>query len=192
MEHSLNKSLYMRILVSFFIFMGFTCPCLAKVDLKSTKRLVIPVDNVTPKITSEDVAKVIPTSGIPSGASESEIMTRVVDRTVNMWFNSPAIKNSIVGRAVEQTQEKLKTDVEVKPSTPEGVTHKFSVKIEAFQALAKVEYRGWMNAIVNYDAKASATDFELSEKVFDNKKLIVSHKANKDQDLSMIGLAWSW
>jgi hypothetical protein len=49
-----------------------------------------------------------------------------------------------------------------------------------------------MKAAVNYDAKASCTDIQFKEKVFVNKDLVVSHKASKEQDLSMVGLAWSF
>ena len=55
-----------------------------------------------------------------------------------------------------------------------------------------MEYSGWVKAAVNYDAKASATDIQFKDKVMNNKDLVVSHKANKEQGLSMIGLAWSW
>ena len=181
----------MRRVLSLLILMGFTCPCMAKVDLKSTKPLKIPVDNVTPRITTEDVAKIIPTD-VNRGTTTSQFVTRVADKTFNLWFNSAAMKNSALGRAVETTQEKLKTDVEVKADTPEGISHKISVRIDAFQALAKLEYKGWVNCALNYDAKSSESLFQLKEKVLDNKNLIVSHKATRDQDLSMIGLAWSW
>ncbi|MDG0817115.1 hypothetical protein [Bdellovibrio svalbardensis] len=179
-------------LLSFaLIFLGVS-KCHAKVDVASTKPLVIPVDNVTPKLTSDDVAKVIPCDSSVSGSSASNMMVRIADRTFNYWFNSPAMKASMLGRAVDETQERLKTDVVVPASSAQGTTHKFSFRVEAFQALAKMEYSGWMKAAINYDAKASATDILLKEKVFNNKELVVSHQAKKDQDLSMIGLAWQW
>lgn len=182
----------MRLLVScLLMMMSFSGACWAKVDLRTTKPLVIPEDKVTPKITKEDVAKIIPLD-IQSNESTGSVMSRIADRGFNMWFNSPVIKNSLLGRAVEETQEKLKTDVVVPAATPRGVSHKFSFRVEAFQALAKVEYSGWVKAAVNYDAKASATDIQFKDKVMNNKDLVVSHKANKEQGLSMIGLAWSW
>lgn len=177
--------------LSFLLLIGFSGICQAKVDLKSTKRLIIPEDKVTPKITSEDVAKVVPTD-LKAGDSESTVITRIADRGFSLWFNSAAMKATTIGRIAETAQEKLKTDVVVPAASPKGVSHKFSFKIEAFQALAKLEYTGWLKAAVNYDAKASATDISFKEKVFHNKDLIVSHKADKQQDLSMIGLAWSW
>ncbi|WP_413569343.1 hypothetical protein ACLWBD_01910 [Bdellovibrio sp. HCB117] len=180
----------MKLIMSCLLILGFTCPCLGKVDLKSTKRLIIPKDNVTPKITKSDVAKVIPLD-LKAGDSQGTVLGRIADRGFSLWFNSRMMKETALGRFAEQTQEKLKTDVVVPASSKEGVSHKFSFRVEAFQALAKVEYSGWLKAAFNYDAKAAATDIVLKEK-YRNKDLFVTHKANKDEDLSMVGVAWSW
>ena len=163
----------------------------ANVDLRTTKPLVIPVDNVTPTLTSADVAKVIPTD-MTSTESTSSVMTRIADKTFNLWFNSSAMKDTTLVRIAEKTQETLKTDVVVAAKNPDEVSHKFSFRVEAFQALAKLEYSGWTKCAVNYDAKASQTNVELKEKIFHNKDLVFSHKKNSSQGLSMIGRAWTW
>jgi hypothetical protein len=183
----------MRFLLSFVLLLIGCSKCHgAEVDIASTKPLVIPVDNVTPRITYSDVEQVIPCDASVKGTSTTNMMGRIADRSFNYWFNSPMMKSSMLVRAVEDTQEKLKTDVVVPAHSSEGTTHKFSFRIEAFQALAKMEYTGWMRAAINYDAKASSTDISLKEKVFTDKEFIISHQAKKDQDLSMIGLAWQW
>lgn len=180
----------MKRVICFLFLISASLPCLAKVDLKSTKRLIIPVDNVTPKITQDDVAKVIPLD-FKEGESQSTVLTRIADRGFSLWFNSSAIKSSAVGRMAETAQEKLKTDVVVPASSSGGVSHKFSFRLEAFQALAKIEYTGWLNASLKYDAKSSQTGVFFTEKILE-KDLVVSHTANREQDLSMVALAWSW
>ncbi|MEK2689766.1 hypothetical protein [Bdellovibrio sp. GT3] len=164
---------------------------MAGVELSTTKKLVIPVDTVTPKITQEDVKKVIPTDRLGS-ESTSSMMGRIADRTFNLWFNSDVVQESLLGRVVQETQETLKTDVVVPASTKQGTSHKFSFRVEAFQALAKMEYKGWLNAAVNYRAAASETEVQFQEKVFENKDLILSHKGTRTDSLAMIGLAWRW
>lgn len=181
----------MKWLISFLLFWMSSGVCWAKVDLKSTKRLIIPVDTVTPKITNADVAQVVPLD-LHQGASEGVVFSRIADRGFNLWFNSSFIKQSSLGRIAEETQQKLKADVVVPPSGALGVSHRFSFKVEAFQAVAKIEYTGWLHADLNYDAKESATNFLFKEKVFANKDLILSHKRNREQAFSMIGLAWTW
>lgn len=182
----------MKKFIFFLLLLSVSSTCLAEqVELASTKPLKIPVDNVTPRITSEDIAKVIPLD-MTEGSSQSTVISRVVDRGVSLWMRSSTFKNSSLGRMAEETQEKLKTDIEVPATSEEGISHKFSVKVEAFQAMARLEYTGWVKAMINFDAKDSSTDIIFEEDVFENKKMIVSHKADREQALSMVGLAWSW
>ncbi|WP_413291756.1 hypothetical protein ACLSU7_10085 [Bdellovibrio sp. HCB185ZH] len=176
-----------------FFVSSFLCAgkCMAGVELSTTKKLVIPVDNVTPKITSQDVNKVIPTDNL-GAETTSTMMGKIADRSFNLWFNSDVVQESLLGRVVQETQETLKTDVVVPATTKTGTSHKFSFRVEAFQALAKMEYKGWLNAAVNYNARAAETDVQVKERVFSDKDLIVSHKGTSRDSLAMIGLAWQW
>jgi hypothetical protein len=171
--------------------MSLAGKCLADVSIENTKPLIIPVDNVTPKITKDDVAKVIPTD-VSKADSTGSVMSRIADRSFNLWFNSDTVQESLLGRVVQETQETLKTDVVVPASSKKGVSHKFSFRVEAFQTLAKMEYKGWLNAAINYNARAAETDVEIKEKVFTDKSLVLSHKGTSKEGLSMIGLAWQW
>jgi hypothetical protein len=161
------------------------------VDLRTTEVFVIPKDTVTPRVTSADIAKIIPTD-MAAGESGTMVMTRIADKSFNLWFNSTAMQDSPLVRIAEKTQKTLNTDVVVAAKNPNEVSHKISFRVEAFQALAKLEYSGWTKCVVNYDAKVSQTNVELKEKVFHNKDLVLSHKKNPAEGLSMIGLAWTW
>jgi hypothetical protein len=144
---------------------------------------------VTPKITSDDVSKIIPTDMQATGDSGA-VANRIADRGLNYWFNSPAMKESTLGRVAQETQEKLHTDVIVEGGGAEKIQHKFSFRVEAFQALAKFEYTGWLKAAIDYDARASQTNILFSEKVFSNKELTLTHKTK--EALSMVGLGWNF
>ena len=184
----------MRCISLLYLFiLSVSCPCLAaKVSVKNTKPMIIPVDTVTPKITQADVEKLVPLEMAKTSTS-SNILTRIADRGFSMWFNSAAIKDSALGRAAEKTQEKLKTDVVIQEGAGDNsVKHKFSMRLEAFQAMAKLEYSGWMKANVNYDASRAQTNFEIKEKAFGDKDLVVSHKASSKEALSMVGLNWNF
>ena len=176
------------------LFAAFICcPCLAaKVSVKNTRPMIIPVDTVTPKITRADVEKLVPLE-MAKASTSSNILTRIADRGFSMWFNSSAVKDSAIGRAADKTQEKLRTDVTIEEgSGTNSVKHKFSMRLEAFQTMAKLEYSGWTRANVNYDASRSQTNFEIQEKAFGDKDLVVSHKASSKEALSMVGLNWNF
>lgn len=180
-----------EILVFLAIITAFCKPCWARVDLASTKPLVIPVDKYTPRITSEDVAKYIPLD-IKRTDSTDKVLTRIVDRTFNRWLKSTAVQNSGLGKAIEKTQETLKTDVEIKSADPEAVSHKVTVKADLFQTEAVVEYRGLVHAQMQYNFGNSESSVEISDKILEDKNLVISYKNTQEQALSMIGLAWSW
>jgi hypothetical protein len=192
-----EEDLSMRI-VGFIVLFFCATTCLGKVNKVKkvevkpvAKRLVAPVD-VTQKITSKDVEKIIPTD-VALTSTSGNILTRIADRGFNMWFNSEAVQSSVFGRFAQRTQEKLKTDVVIQEAKGEDkVSHKFSFRLEAFQALAKIEYTGWLKADVNYDAKEAATNVQVKEKVFDDKNLVLMHKGSSKEALSMVGLDWSF
>lgn len=190
-EQSLKRNTGMKILVFFLSFMFLCSLSVAKVDLKSTQRLIIPVDNVTPRFSRNDVEQIIPLD-LKSGERENIVLSRIADRGFSYWYQNSGLKDSSVGRMAHEAQQKLKTDVVVKDAGASGVDHRFSFKFEIFQALAKVEYTGWLNAAINYDVRETATNIFFKEKLFDGKDLFLNHKSTRQQDLSMIGFVWSW
>lgn len=158
------------------------------VTLDETRELVIPVDRYTPKITSADVAKVIPLDIHPEEGA-SRVVNRIADRGFGLWFDT-VLKDSSIGRMAEAAQETLKTDIEVVPTEPGGVAHKVTMQFEAFAAQAIIKYSGWVKAQIRVSPAGS--DIVVKEKIFENKDLLLSHSSNRDQDISMISMGWSW
>ena len=60
------------------------------------------------------------------------------------------------------------------------------------QALTKLEYKGWVNAAVNYDARAAKTEAEVSEKIFNKQDLVISHAISREENKSQVALRWNW
>jgi hypothetical protein len=162
----------------------------AKLDRASTKPLVIPMDDPNEKITAQDVEKIIPTD-IPATDNMGTVATRIADRSLQTWFNSAAVKASSFGRTASTVQKSMSTEVTVKSDEPQATEHKFSMQLLALQAMAKVQYSGWLNAVLNYDAKAAESMVELSEKFF-NKNLFVNHTSTPRENVSTVGVKWGW
>lgn len=181
----------MTILVPFFLIIFCVCGAKADIDLQTTQPLKDPLTlHEDPFITYQQMQKIIPTDMHPSD-NQSLVLSKVADRGINEWLKSDGMKNSPLVQTVDDTQKKLKTDVTVSDSSdPNAVQHKFSFRVEALQALAKMEYTGWTRATVAYDAKASETNFELHKQLFADKDLILSHKAR--EGTSSVGVGWKW
>ena len=141
--------------------------------------------------TQEDVSSVIPTD-MSSSNDTAYVATRIGDKAVQAWFKSPTVKNSQIGRTADTVQENLKTEVSVGGQDPTKTAHKFTFQVLALQAISQLRYSGWLNAALDFDARAHETRLELTEKLWSNKDLVFSHTAKADQGLSAVGLRWNW
>lgn len=163
---------------------------LAKLNAEDTQPLTIPAAQASDKITPSDVEKIIPTD-LQQTDDINLVAAKIADRSIQTWFNSAAVQSSPLGRTAKTVQQKMTTDVTLKSDEPQAVEHKFSFQVLALQAMAKVQYTGWLNAVFNYDAKAAASMVEFSEKVF-NKDLFVNHSSSSNGDVSSVGIKWGW
>lgn len=142
-------------------------------------------------LTFKDIQEVVPTDLQPT-ENAGAVINRIGDRIVQNWLKSDAIQSSPVGRTAASVEKAMKTEVNVPKTEPDGVDHKFSFSFLALQALTKFEYKGWLNATVNYDARASQTGIEVKEKVWHNKDLFLNHTVTSVEDTSSLGLRWNW
>ena len=142
-------------------------------------------------LTYKDVQEVVPTDMIPTENAVT-VVNKIGDRLMQNWLKSEAVKASAMGKTASTLENAMKAEVKVEKSKPEGVEHKFSFQFLALQALAKVEYSGWLNASVNYDARASQTGIELKEKVWNSKDLFINHTVTSIEEVSSMGLRWNW
>lgn len=172
-----------------FLTVLSTQAAFAKVTVQNTLPIQIP-QAPSNAWTKEDVSKVIPTD-MHDSEDAAFVATRIGDRAVQAWFNSPTGKGSAVGRTATTVQENLKTEVAVK-SEEGAVEHKFTFQVLALQAISQIRYSGWLNAALDFDARARETKLELTEKLWTNKDFVISHTARADQGLSAVGLRWNW
>jgi hypothetical protein len=162
----------------------------AKLNAENTQPLTIPMDQVGDKITQKDVEKIIPTD-LKETDDMNHVAAVIADHTIQAWFNSAAVQSSILGQTATTVQKKMTTNIIVKADEPQAVEHKFSFQVLALQAMAKVQYTGWLNAVFNYDVKAAESMVEFSEKIF-NKDLFVNHSSSSKGDVSSVGIKWGW
>lgn len=162
----------------------------ATLDVNSTRPLVVPVTVAPSTITEKDVESIIPTDIQPT-TNPNSVATRIADRSLQAWLNSPAVKASALGQTADNMQHKMAANITLQSDEPEAVAHKFTMQVMALQAMARVQYSGWVNAVFNYDARAAQSVIELSEKVFD-KNLFVNHTSNSREDVSSVGIKWGW
>lgn len=166
---------------------------MAKLTIANTEPIAVPMENeqAADKITQKDVEKIIPTD-IPQTNDMNMVAAKIADRSVQAWFNSAQVQASTLGKTATTVQKTMTANVSIKSDEPKAVEHKFSMQILALQAMAKLQYTGWLNAVFNYDAKAAESMVEFSDKIF-NKDLFVNHTSSSAKgDVSTVGIKWGW
>jgi hypothetical protein len=179
-------------LILVFSVQIFSARVLAKLDHDSTQPVRFPA-SIEPQenITSKDIEKVIPLDLAASGDMNA-VANRIADRGLQSWFNSPQVQGSSLGQTASSVQKTMGTDLIIKSSEgSQAVEHKFSMQVLALQAMARLQYSGFLHAAFNYDARAAQSMVEFSDKIF-NKDLFVNHTSSLKEDDSSIGVKWGW
>lgn len=162
-------------------------PAYAKVSVGDTRPVPF-LEAQSNAWTAADISKIIPTD--LDETKDDEVAAKVGDHAFQSWINSPLGQSSTVGRTARKVDNALKTEMVV--SGADKIDHKFTFQVLAFQSISRVKYKGWLNAEVNFDARSRKGSFEITEKIWHNKKFVISHSANNEEDLSSVGLRWNW
>lgn len=187
----MQKTSLCQVFIFIIGLLGLSKPCSARVDVQNTKKLVLPEDQSVPFWTNETSNKILPKE-VKSDDSGSAVASKILDNTFSYWWETSAIKQTSLGHTADQLDKKLKTEVNLGSAGPHKTEHKISVKLLAMQALAKIEYKGWVRAGLNYDARAAKTEAELLENLSPNNDLILSHSITAAEKKSQLSLRWNW
>lgn len=168
----------------------------SKVELSHT----VQVDMETPQVKSgawsaKDMNKLVPVElkEVKESDDAGYVFNRVGDKALQYWMATPEVQGSTIGRASKQVDKAMKTETSLKTGTGKNkIDHKISFQVLALQSATKLEYKGYVNAAWNYDARQRASEVQLSERVWKNKDLTLSHTASNREDLSAVGVRWSW
>lgn len=165
--------------------------CWSQVIVKSTQRLIMPQDVSAPLLTNQESQRLLPKS-IEQNESAGSVISKIADNSFSMWWESTPLRYSTVGQAADAVEKKIKTEVSFKDNSAKKTEHKIIFKILAMQALARIEYKGWVQAAINYDAKASKTEAEVSEKIFQRQNLVLSQSFTPSESKSQVSWRFDW
>lgn len=175
----------------------FVCShCWGRVEIEDTVPVVMPQKIPTSDFASNlnDLGKSL-SSDTKNSDDGNVVAQRIGDKALQNWLSSPDVASSPIVHSANKVQDSMKADVHLNDSSevgPNHIDHRMTFQILALQSCAKVEYKGWVNAAVNYNARDRASVVEVSQKIWDNKDLTLSHTAALDQDISAIGIRWGF
>lgn len=171
----------------------FKPACWARVDIRHTKKLVLPTDYSQPFWTEKTSQRIFSANITPNDSGTSAA-SKIADNTFSYWWETSEVKKTAIGRTADNLDKKLKTEVNLGTSSSSSAKteHKLSIKLLAMQALAKIEYKGWVRAGLNYDAHAAKTEAQLLENISANNDLVLSHSISATENKSQVSLLWNW
>lgn len=187
------KGMEVRQVFTFLTMILLAASASAKVELSKTVPVRMQTHGDAESRWIKDLGKILPSDlNTVAGRDAGVVLTRIGDKALQHWFDSPQVRESAMGRTATTIEKKMKTEVAVPGGTDGEVDHKVSFQVLALQSSTKVEYKGWTNAAWNYDMRDRASRVEVSEKVWRNKDLTLSHTATAQEDVSAVGVRWSW
>ncbi len=138
-----------------------------------------------------DVVLFIPLDMQPTNDAAS-VMAQVADRSMTSLLNSESVRQSTVGQAATTVEQKMKQEVVIGGSDPQSVQHKFNFNVQAFQALAQVQYTGYTNAAIKYKIAESKVAIEMFKRFYGNRDLVFSHTMGRENRISEVSVRWTF
>jgi hypothetical protein len=176
---------------TYIIFFSLTAQ--AKVDVSSTKKMVLPAEVTAPNGAVQFSERV--QSNLTTNDSSQTVMTKMMDNTFGYFWDNSGIQNTSIGQAMKKVETKMKADVNLGSTSGESankVDHKLSLRLLAAQALARIEYFGWFKCALQYDARSAASIAEITENLSNNKDLVISHSSTSSESSSRVAFRWQW
>jgi hypothetical protein len=157
---------------------------------KGYKVTEIPKYEIPPLLSREDLNKIIP-NGVTATEPSDEVLKKIGDKAVNVWLKSSSMQKVSLVQAAQKVEQAMKAEVNLAPEDAD-VKQKLNFQVQAFQSVSKIDYTGYVDATVSYNMREQKTGYEVRRKVMHNKDLFVNHTATKEENLSTVGLKWSF
>lgn len=157
----------------------------AHFDLEGYQIVEIPVDNVTRKLTYDDMKKVMPYNELKSMQGKDSAVKLVADRSLRYWMENTEIKNNQLIRKANEVNQSMRAEVAVSQ-------HRFTLQYEPFQSIAQIRYSGWLTANLNYYSRDAYGDILLSQKIFQTTDLIIQKIISAADSTSIVQLGWNF
>lgn len=188
MRLELHRDMLKACFITFFSFLICSLSW-ARVDVSTTKRLYLPEMRDAEIVSQDFTQRVLPKS-IEPNADGHAILSKMADNTVSYWWDTTPLRQTQLGQAAESIEKKARLQGVIQDS--HHVTHTFDLKVLVVQALARFEYKGWIRAGINYDARASETEAEIRQPLTPGKDLVVSQKFNHTESTSRVSFQFDW
>jgi len=142
-----------------------------------------------PVFNKNSITNTIPTD-IPNHADGRDVGQRVMNKGLQSLVEGRYFNNPELARAAKEIEQKLKTEVSLGGREPGSVSHSFGMQVLAFEQRAKLDYKGFFDASMDYNAANSNFQMALTEQLSDTSKVLINHESATST--SMLNLHFDW
>jgi hypothetical protein len=171
----------------FVVIFGAFMPALAEIDVSTTTRFDFPKQDMDKKYSYKDMCSILP-ANIQQEKNSNLALSKFADKGLQAWWNTPDVQAAAVAKTTTKAEKKLRADVTVRDEGERE--HHFMVRVGAVQGLARLNYTGYANLEIRYEARLAQTAFEISNEIWQNKKLILGHYINPVESRTGVALRW--
>ncbi len=150
----------------------------------------IPQYEVPAFFTREDMNKILPSS-VNEKDRSGDVLQKMGDKAINVWLKSSTMQKMSIVQAAQKVENAMKAEVNLAPEDS-LIKHKLNFQVQALQTTSKIDYTGYVDASVTYNVRDNKAAYEVRKKVLQNKDLFVNHTDAKNENLSSVGLKWSF
>lgn len=181
----------LRIILQVLVFVLAYQQTYARVDYEKTQPMILPHE-LQANDSNSAINAIIPASDM-SGYSEQQVASRILDNSLRHFWRTSPLRYTAVGQVADKVEKTVQVEKVIPATVEDKVEHKFSLDVQGLQALAQLKYSGWVKAAVQYNMNDASASAEVSERIFDDKDLVLSQTISaKTDSTSQVSLRWDW
>lgn len=146
-------------------------------------------------IESEDIGLVVP-QDMRESSSNNHVSKEIMDHTFRNFIKGKFTPEAGIVKTVQKVESSLKYDISLPKEKESDIEHKFNVNYRPFQNIARIKYRGFFNANVQYYMSRSDLEYTIEKALNETTSLNLVQGpdpiAETRQNLTMLQLRTTW
>jgi hypothetical protein len=121
---------------------------------------------------------------------------KIMDHTFKNFAKGKFTPNASIFRTVKNLEESMKYDITIPKTKADDIEHKINLQYQPFQNMAKVKYRGFLQANLEYHFSDSKLECSVEKELAPEVLMALTHgndtiSPNNDS-VSMLMMRWEW
>jgi hypothetical protein len=161
--------------------------------------LYIPTDELSQMGSPDDIEPVKDMDYNPEldARRNDKVGKKIMDHTFKNFAKGKFTPNAKVFRTVKNLEESMKYDITIPKTNANGIDHKINIQYQPFQNMAKIKYRGYVQANLEYFFSDAKLECSLEKDVTSDMLVAVTHgndtsSTDVSDSKSMLLLRWEW